>query len=561
MGFKMPRIKIEFEEDESYAIGKISAGFVIGFALRLFWPFLTILGAYTFTNQNVVQYADVLNLASVGAFGCTMLVYGIFLEQLRKMFSTPKKRDTNRLFAAGIMVLGVLLIIFANVSPAAALPMLVIAGVLTGVGSAMLMMSYGVSASICDAASVALSASLSFFIALTLFAIVACTLQGHPVLCCILAAITPFIEWLCLHESSKNLIDRLHFNSITIPVRLPLLGIHIVTPCFMLGIALAVCRLLMMNLSIDGDFDMASSVVLGAVVAFAFIAIAVLTQRQHSRFMWRVLAPLIAAGLLVLTVVNLQSSPYDALLFTCFYILIACSVWVTLADISQRYRISAFTVFGLGYGSLLLGETLAFAAEAYESTFANMFMDSPRVTALLFFLIITGIMLLPRDSEVRKTLIKGHFCPAINAEMIEDDLLLGFNESEFNNAVAKKQAEDEQMAAGDESSKMPESASPAQGEQTTAMQDNDESASHGKLGRYKRKCAAVADTYLLSRKEAEVLFLLAKGRNAAAIQEALYIAPGTANTHMRHIYRKLDVHSQQELIALVESVELDDTDE
>jgi len=32
---------------------------------------------------------------------------------------------------------------------------------------------------------------------------------------------------------------------------------------------------------------------------------------------------------------------------------------------------------------------------------------------------------------------------------------------------------------------------------------------------------------------------------------------GTANTHMRHIYRKLDVHSQHELINLVESMEVE----
>ena len=32
---------------------------------------------------------------------------------------------------------------------------------------------------------------------------------------------------------------------------------------------------------------------------------------------------------------------------------------------------------------------------------------------------------------------------------------------------------------------------------------------------------------------------------------------GTAKTHIRHIYRKLDVHSQQELIQIVENAEVD----
>ena len=49
--------------------------------------------------------------------------------------------------------------------------------------------------------------------------------------------------------------------------------------------------------------------------------------------------------------------------------------------------------------------------------------------------------------------------------------------------------------------------------------------------------------------------LLAKGRNAAYIQKQLYISEGTARTHMRHIYKKLDIHTQQELMDLVEGSE------
>ncbi len=74
-------------------------------------------------------------------------------------------------------------------------------------------------------------------------------------------------------------------------------------------------------------------------------------------------------------------------------------------------------------------------------------------------------------------------------------------------------------------------------------------------GRFRRKCEAVANTYLLSRRETEILFFLAKGHNAAYIQEKLFISEGTAKTHIRHIYRKLDVHSQQDLMRTVEGAE------
>ena len=75
-------------------------------------------------------------------------------------------------------------------------------------------------------------------------------------------------------------------------------------------------------------------------------------------------------------------------------------------------------------------------------------------------------------------------------------------------------------------------------------------------GRFRMKCETVANTFLLSRRETEVMFLLAKGHNSAYIQEKLYISEGTAKTHIRHIYRKLDVHTQQELMRLVESIEV-----
>lgn len=72
---------------------------------------------------------------------------------------------------------------------------------------------------------------------------------------------------------------------------------------------------------------------------------------------------------------------------------------------------------------------------------------------------------------------------------------------------------------------------------------------------FKENCEAVSQRYMLSRRETEVLFYLAKGHNSAYIQEKLFISEGTAKTHIRHIYRKLDIHNQQELMRMVEKGE------
>jgi len=42
-----------------------------------------------------------------------------------------------------------------------------------------------------------------------------------------------------------------------------------------------------------------------------------------------------------------------------------------------------------------------------------------------------------------------------------------------------------------------------------------------------------------------------RNANAKQISEALFIAEGTVYSHFKRIYRKVDVHSKKELIAMV----------
>lgn len=72
--------------------------------------------------------------------------------------------------------------------------------------------------------------------------------------------------------------------------------------------------------------------------------------------------------------------------------------------------------------------------------------------------------------------------------------------------------------------------------------------------RFQDRCRNLAAEYGLTPRETEIMILFAKGRSAARIEEELFIAHGTCLTHQRHIYRKLDVHSKQEMIDLIEGL-------
>ena len=67
---------------------------------------------------------------------------------------------------------------------------------------------------------------------------------------------------------------------------------------------------------------------------------------------------------------------------------------------------------------------------------------------------------------------------------------------------------------------------------------------------FKYACEIVGREHLLTRREQEVLILLANGRNKNSISRQLMVSEETVKSHQKNIYRKLGIHTQQEAITL-----------
>lgn len=65
-------------------------------------------------------------------------------------------------------------------------------------------------------------------------------------------------------------------------------------------------------------------------------------------------------------------------------------------------------------------------------------------------------------------------------------------------------------------------------------------------------CEAIAEDFKLSKREKEVLTLLAEGHTQAYICNYYTLSPGTVKSHVSHIYRKLKIHKREELFDLLE---------
>ena len=73
---------------------------------------------------------------------------------------------------------------------------------------------------------------------------------------------------------------------------------------------------------------------------------------------------------------------------------------------------------------------------------------------------------------------------------------------------------------------------------------------------YRDAVAQVAREYDLTRREEDVLARVARGKTAGLIAEEMYVSLNTVKSHMRNLYTKLGVHSQAEVISLVEKFEM-----
>lgn len=68
-----------------------------------------------------------------------------------------------------------------------------------------------------------------------------------------------------------------------------------------------------------------------------------------------------------------------------------------------------------------------------------------------------------------------------------------------------------------------------------------------------------ADQFGLTPRETEVLRMVAQGRRAPEMVEAMGVSMDTVRTHLKHLYTKLDAHSYAEVVAMMEATEIPDS--
>lgn len=681
MGIRVPRITLKADFGDDASFGELRA-LSLGYGLHQAWIFAAMFGA-----SSIFGVPDLMEASGGGAislaFLVSIIVYAATLlfcaatDQKFLSFYVSRKTTVG---AAVSMALGTLMLV-PVISGTAGMAVHVIAGVMTGIGSGLLILQWGTAFARHEQPTIVINTAVAIAAGVVVYAVVL-HLVPRPA-SGVIAALLPLLEMaLLLQETPQPFTEREERPVFQpLPVNRGKFFMKLGLPIAVLGIALGALRQTSVQTILPAATGTEQALaVLAACGALVLVLVTLLALQSASGWnrLFRPLVPFVAVVVFLFPVGGSDGSVVSSLALLVGYMSFEAMLWICFGELSQQYRLSPVLVFGAGRGiqaiTSLFGSMMPIFAVAWADILP---MGNSTVIVILLLAMVFAYALLPSESEIRKLVLD---CPV--AKLIAND--------GFDHAVAAQQAasarsaaeevagfeasdrpsssavgaQDETSAAreGEDAASMhaassapsqpddttapnqaarqaaqleptasmdtpsagageaapassaaaqaaPAASTPAQAAPTsTASSPADDAAARGqsahvaptlaatpsaptapapatspaasapatsvspaamgsssggsiwpteKRGRFKRKCEATANRYLLSARETEVLFFLAKGHNATSIQEQLYISEGTTKTHIRHIYRKLDVHSQQELIQIVENAEVD----
>lgn len=606
MGIRVPRIKIQAELEEGAHLGDLSI-LSVGYGLHQAWVFATMFGGASIFGISTHD-TGVYGIYITPLFVISIVVYIACL-----LFASRTDQRFLRIYASRKTLIPAALVCCFGTAVAAigassdSAVVYAVSGVCTGAGSALLILAWGTAFARLDPSSIVLNSSLAIPIGMAAYTIL---LHSFPVpLSGVITSIIPLLELAVLWSKTPLLYSQRNEVPIfkPLPINRGKFFMRFSTPTLVLGFALGLLRLTSIQSCLPAStFGDQILILLASGCATVLILIGIAAQGRGDLWnrIFRPLVPFIAVTLLFFPASQSESDVVAKLALLIGYLCFEALMWIFFGVISQRFRLSPVMVFGLGRGMLALGilagSLMPFLASAW---FGNALQEEGMI-GIMMVVIVVAYALLPREREIEDIVIP---CPAVRAvtSHLEDSLTtrIPAHEEESHESSCKpidtaQQAENaRQNMLGAQDCAHPvapqntevyqqfheQTDQEYQHEKDLVQKATDRDVLHTSSSaskpsasrlaaisiqpstggaetqrhpaRFRAKCETIANTFLLSNRETEVLFFLAKGHNAAYIQEKLYISEGTAKTHIRHIYRKLDVHTQQDLMRMVESAD------
>ncbi len=522
MALHVPKVRLQLESSGEAGVGTLRAE-AVGLGLMLMLALDVILGG----DQGAGQMPGMLRYAFCGGAAATLLAGAVADKRLHALFRTLKPVA----LAVVLLMAGAVPGITGGwVDTPVKAGMQLAAGLLLGAGSAILIFLWGISFGRLESRDITLNSAVGIVLGVSAYAALYTVMPSQVPLH--LACTLPQVAHAALLRNrvtdrlpDPDMRENAYFAELD--VKRASFALLIVPATFCIGLIQG--NIVMhagATMKPNDAMELFACIALTCMGATAALACCLTCKNKGLSFgrAFRNMVPLMAILMPPLALNALGAAPVvpNMLLLVNFTIL-CIMTWAYLGSLAQGFRLSPVFLFGLGLGCTTLGYVLA---APLNSLFSDIVAEglSSNVYALVVSLIGLAVAssLMPRREDIM-VIVTHSYKPA---------------------ELWDAEEEDGEQAAETSASELPRAHSG-----TPYEKDSDEV----RKGRFVRRCERVADTFLLSRRETDVLFLLAKGRNVGFITQQLGISEGTVKTHVNHVYKKCGVHGRQELICLIDS--------
>ena len=553
---------------------------VWGFGFIRAWVYLMFLGMGVGVLSGAPDSVCLaVYVSSSAALTVTLFAGGFVPHVVERVLTRP----AGQVASIAATVLGTICAVGASTLADAPLALLLIGGMATGVGSGLIHLGYGEIHRNRPPADVGIEIPVAVLIAAVVFSAVSFT--PFAVQLAVTSALPVASGLIMMRESRRfracpALVWTDRSSRLIMPT--PRLIVRVGACALGIGLADGVARQVFILLTGISSFDFYHPAMLTSSVVLAVLLVGFELLRRDNTFrgLYKLITFTIAASIaFVPSLSNLAGLYWLGPLITLIgYNAFNAFVWILLADLTYDFRLSAAATFGIGWGMLTLGST---AGQMLAAPLGSTVPLTPQLASFLAacgtLVVFAVCLFVMKDDDLVDIVDRQNMVMSVGENMADDEGEYGEGDEEsdpyaqalaagaiiIQHQIGVARTIDEIMDdANIDPADIPhidpltpeEAANdPIAQKLAPLVVESKENPPKKKPAPFKERCTKLARDCGLTPRETEILILFAKGRSAARIQEELVISRGTVTTHLQHIYRKVDVHSKQELLDAIEA--------
>ncbi|MCI8367776.1 MAG: helix-turn-helix transcriptional regulator [Eggerthellaceae bacterium] len=473
-------------DTHSISLDELSLARISGFACNRAWAYICFFSISLFHIPEAMPGAVEANvyLWSAGALAVTLAIIG----GLRRAFERLFAKSYGIFVGPGFMIAGsALLPVMALAAPGSwqAFALMLSSSVLTGVGSALLLVCWGLSFAKLPLNRLVTESCFSYFLGVVMYALLAATPSAAQYA---FAVVLPFVSaWLCRNADAR--VEVGGYRSFRKQENLRSVA-RVAVGVLLFGFVAGITRDIRPG-HMAGSSDGYAITVLIATSLIIIVFLVATNKRQtlDINLLFRPTLVAMIGGILLLPLFGNSSFAPAALVktgYTCFELIL----WIIMGHLCYVQKLSPVSTFGFGR-SLIAASGVLGSMVAY-GLLPSLFDEPMAMVALCSVLALSLVAL----------------CNTV------------LTTENFSKLWAVPETE--------------------------------------RRATFRERCDTVFAQFGLTPRQVEIAYMISCGHDAGYIGEKLCISPGTINAHRMRIYKKMDIHSRQELLNLIAQGDAED---